>query len=105
MAVAVDGRNMPRPNGSVVKFPADGKPHVLSDLALGRSYEIDAPFADSWWLWNPGDERTPVCKTLASDEWHRFWCLEALMCEPKPLAAGETRVHKVRISIRKPAGE
>ena len=99
LAVAVDGRALPRPNGDTAKFPADGKAHVLSDLAQGRAYVVDAPYADSWWIWNPGDERTPDCKTLAPDEWHRFWCLEALMRESKPLAPGKTRVHTVRISV------
>jgi glucose-6-phosphate 1-epimerase len=102
LAVAVDGKALPRPNGDTTKFPADGKEHALCDVARGRAYTVDAPYADSWWIWNPGDERTPICKTLAPDEWHRFWCLEALMREPKLLAPGETRVYKVGVSISTP---
>ena len=99
LAAAVDGSALRRPNGDTMKFPADGRAHVLCDLARELAYAVDAPYADSWWIWNPGDERTPDCKTLAPDEWHRFWCFEALMREPKPLAPGKTRVHTVRISV------
>jgi D-hexose-6-phosphate mutarotase len=99
LVAAVDGSALRRPNGDTMKFPADGRAHVLCDLARELAYAVDAPYADSWWIWNPGDERTPDCKTLAPDEWHRFWCFEALMREPKPLAPGKTRVHTVRISV------
>ena len=99
LAVAVDGRALPRPNGDTAKFPADGRAHVLCDLARGRTYAVDAPCADSWWIWNPGEEATPDMKTLAQDDWRQFWCLEALMREQKTLAPGETRVHTVRITV------
>ncbi|MBR6588802.1 MAG: hypothetical protein IKK82_15480 [Kiritimatiellae bacterium] len=99
LSVAVDGRALPRPNGDTAKFPADGKAHLLCDLERGRGYAVDAPYADSWWIWNPGEESTPCMKTLVSDDWRKFWCLEALMCEPRPLAPGETRVYTVEISI------
>lgn len=102
LSVAVDGRALPRPNGETAKFPADGKPHVLCDLTRGRVYAVDSPYADSWWIWNPGEEATPDMKTLKPDDWRQFWCLEALMRNPMPLAPGETRVYRVSLSIQTP---
>ena len=99
LSVAVDGRRLRHPNGDTTKFPADGKSHVLSDLVRDRACAIDAPYADSWWIWNPGDACIPLCKTLARNDWHHFWCLEALVREPKTLAPGEIRSYVARIKI------
>ena len=100
-SVSLDGRRLPRPVGETTKFPADGEAHALSDMLNGRTYSINAPYADTWWVWNPGTETTPEMKTLAPDEWRRFWCLEALRRHPKPLAPGETRVSSVRLAVRR----
>ena len=102
LSAAVDGRALPCPDGGTAKFLADGKAHVLCDLTRGLAYSIHAPFADWWWTWNPGEEATPDMKTLESDDWRKFWCLEALMREPKSLAPGETRVYKVEVSVSPP---
>ena len=96
----VDGEALPRPDGETAKFTADGKPHCLEDPIRRRGYEISATFADSWWVWNPGAERTPEMRTLAPEDWKCFWCLEALMRNPKTLFPGASRTSCVRISVK-----
>ena len=95
--VAVDGKALPRPNGETLKFKADGRPHGLHDPVRGRTCEVAFDGGEVWWAWNPGVERTPDCRTLAPDEWRRFYCLEPLRRTPRPLAPGETRTHLVTL--------
>ena len=99
-SVFLDGAALSRPDGETAKFSADGKAHRLDDPIRRRGYEMSAAFADSWWVWNPGMEKTPEMKTLATEDWKRFWCLEALIFRPKLLRPGESRTSCVRISVK-----
>ena len=98
--VALDGERLPIP--WVIKdFKSDGRPHRLLDCVGKVAYSVSASTVDTWYAWNPGVERTPLCETLMSDEWKRFWCLEPFMRVAHPLAPGETREHIVRINVEK----
>ena len=39
------------------------------------AYSVMSAGSDTWCVWNPGVERTPLCETLGPDEWRRFYCL------------------------------
>ena len=96
--VALDGERLPRP--WVIKdFAADGKAHELQDCAGRVAYSVMSSGNDTWCVWNPGVERTPLCETLGPDEWRRFYCLEPFMRQPITLAPGESREHVVRIAV------
>ena len=96
----LDGERLPTP-WVLKEFAADGKPHRIEDVSGRRIYSVSADGNDTWCVWNPGVERTPLCETLAPDEWRRFWCLEPLMRNTRPLAPGESREHAARISVEK----
>ena len=91
---------MPRP-WVMEEFAADGNAHSVEDAAGRRRYSVSADGNDTWYVWNPGVERTPICETLGPEEWLRFYCLEPLMRNPRPLAPGKSRTHSVRISVCK----
>ena len=98
--VALDGERLPMP--WVIKdFKSDGRPHRLLDCVGKVAYSVSASTVDTWYAWNPGVERTPLCETLMPDEWKRFWCLEPFMRVAHSLASGETREHIVRINVEK----
>ncbi len=98
--VAVDGKALPRP-WVMQEFAADGKPHKLVDLKRKRSITVEASGNDTWYVWNPGTERTPLCETLAPDEWRRFYCLEPVMKTALPLAPGKSRTHHFKVTVGK----
>ena len=98
--VALDGERLPMP-WVIKEFRSDGKPHELLDGVSKVAYSVSASGNDTWYVWNPGVERTPLCETLEPGEWKRFWCLEPFMRAAIPLAPGETREHVVRISVEK----
>ena len=98
-AVALDGRRLPKP-WVIEEFAADGRAHRLEDVAGKRAYTVSASGCDTWYAWNPGVERTPLCETLGPDEWRRFYCLEPFMRKAQPLAPGESRVNDIRIAVR-----
>ena len=81
------------------EFAADGKPHLLEDRVRKRTFTVSTSIGDTWCVWNPGVERTPLCETLASDEWERFFCLEPFMKEAEALAPGKSRTHTVVIKV------
>jgi len=80
---------------------ADGKPHRLVDLKRKRSISVKASGNDTWYVWNPGTGRTPLCETLSPDEWQRFYCLEPVMKKTLPLAPGKSRMHKFKVTVGK----
>ena len=96
--VMLDGERLPRP-WEIREFSADGKAHELRDCAGKVAYSVMSPGNDTWYVWNPGVERTPLCETLGPDEWRRFYCIGPFMRKPITLAPGETREHVVRIAV------
>ena len=98
--VAVDGKELPRP-WVMQEFAADGKPHRLVDLKRKRTITVEASGNDTWYVWNPGTERTPLCVSLRPHEWHRFYCLEPVMKKSLPLASGKSRTHKFKVTVGK----
>lgn len=98
--VALDGERLPRP-WVIREFAADGKAHELRDSAGKVAYSVMSPSNDTWYVWNPGVERTPLCETLGPDEWRRCYCLEPFMRKPITLAPGESREYVVKISVKK----
>ena len=98
--VAVDGKELLRP-WVMQEFAADGKPHRLVDLKRKRSITVEASDNDTWYVWNPGTERTPLCVSLRPHEWHRFYCLEPVMKKSLPLAPGKSRTHRFKVTVGK----
>ena len=96
--VAVDGEHLPKP-WVIKEFAADGKPHELQDRGGKIVYSVMSSGNDTWYVWNPGVERTPLCETLGPDEWKRFYCLEPFIQRPIVLAPGESREHVVRMAV------
>ena len=96
---SLDGKPLPAPF-VMESFAADGKPHVLADEEIGVSYCVEASDNDSWFVWNPGVERTPLCETLRDGEWKRFFCLEPFSDKSEPLAPDGWRTHAVRVRVR-----
>ena len=96
--VMLDGERLPKP-WVIKEFAADGKSHELQDFAGKVAYSVMSSGNDTWCVWNPGVERTPLCETLGPDEWRRFYCLEPFMRQPITLAPGESREHVVRIKV------
>ena len=94
--VFCDGRKLGKP-WIIEEFPADGKSHNLEDIVGNRVYSVQSSGNDTWFLWNPGVERTALCETLAPDEWRKFWCLEPFMRKPKPLKPGKSRTAAIRL--------
>jgi len=97
--VMLDGERLPKP-WVIKEFAADGKSHELQDFAGKVAYSVMSSGNDTWYVWNPGVERTPLCETLGPDEWRRFFCLEPFMRQPITLAPGESREHVVKISVK-----
>ncbi len=91
----LDGKPVPPPDGSTLKFAADGKEHVLGDPARGREYAITCADADKWYLWNAGAKATYV----APGEWRHFFCLEPLLSVLTPLAPGESRTYRATFRV------
>ena len=89
---------MPKP-WVMKEFAADGKPHLLEDRVRQRTFTVSSSSNDTWYAWNPGVERTPLCETLTPDEWKLFFCLEPLMKEAGVLAPGKSRTHTVVIKV------
>ena len=98
--VAVDGKELPRP-WVMQEFAADGKPHRLVDLKRKCTITVEASGNDTWYVWNPGTERTPLCVSLRPHEWHRFYCLEPVMKKSLPLAPGKSRTHRFKVIAAK----
>ena len=98
--VAVDGKELPRP-WVMQEFAADGKPHRLVDLKRKRTIAVEASGNDTWYVWNPGTERTPLCVSLRPHEWHRFYCLEPVMKKSLPLAPGKSRTYRFKVTVAK----
>ena len=96
--VAVDGERLPKP-WVIKEFVADGKAHELQDRGGKIAYSVKSSSNDTWYVWNPGVERTPLCETLGPDEWKRFYCLEPFIQRPLVLAPGESREHVVRMAV------
>ena len=90
----LDGAPVPPPDGSTLKFAADGRPHVLGDPARGIGVEVSMEDADIWRLWNPGEPN----RYVAAGEWRRVLCLEPTREAPSPLAPGASRTRIVRFS-------
>jgi glucose-6-phosphate 1-epimerase len=97
-SVSLDGAPLPRP-WVMREFAADGKRHRLDDCVRRRSFSVSASDNDKWRVWNPGVEQTPICESLAHDEWRRFFCLEPLMEKPQTLSPGKSRTHAVRVVV------
>ena len=103
-AVALDGERLPTP--LVLKdIASDGNSHRLEDVVRGIAYTVRAPGKDGWYAWNPGVERTPLCETLAPEEWRKFFCLEPFIRNPRPLAPGKSRTHTLQIYVAKQSKE
>lgn len=96
--VSLDGELLPKP-WVMKEFAADRRPHRLEDRVRRRVFSVASSDNDSWYVWNPGVERTPRCKTLTPDEWKRFFCLEPFMEKAMPLAPGKSRTHTVKITV------
>ena len=94
----LDGKTVPYPDYSTMKFAADGQPHVLGDPARDLEIIVTCDSADAWSLWNPGEGRQP----FAPGEWRRFFCLEPRLSSPVPLAPGTSRTHKASFRVRRP---
>ena len=97
--VALEGNRLPKP-WVIKEFAADGKSHRIRDCRENIDYIVASTDSDTWCVWNPGVERTPLCETLSAQEWRRFYCLEPFMRAPRSLAPGESREHVVKISVR-----
>jgi len=88
--VAVDG--VKKPDGYVrEESAADGGPRVLKDLATGRTLTVSGSGNGNWLVWNPHEEKTPLCRTLGPDEWKGFYCVEPCTLTPQTLRPGEKR--------------
>ena len=98
--VSLDGEPLSKP-WVMKQFASDGKPHRLDDCVWRRTFVVSSTDNDAWCVWNPGVERTPLCETLAPDEWKRFFCLEPLMKETMTLAPGKSRTHAIVIKVEK----
>ena len=96
-SATLDGKPAPSPDGSTLKFPADGSAHVLGDPARGVEIEIAMDGADTWRLWNPGEPN----RYVAPGEWRRFFCLEPIRETPSTLAPGASRTRVVRFRARR----
>ena len=96
--VALDDEHLPKP-WVLKEFAADGREHRIEDAKGWVAYTVSSSGNDTWYVWNPGVERTPLCETLSAQEWRRFCCLEPFMRVPRPLAPGESRTHVVRLSV------
>ena len=99
-AATLDGAPVPPQDGSTLKFPADGRAHVLGDPLRGIEIAVRCDDADFWYLWNPGPDKPYV----APGEWRRFFCLEPLRRAFAPLAPGESRTRHTTLRVRR-AGE
>ena len=66
-----------------------------------RAISVEASGNDTWYVWNPGTERTPLCVSLRPHEWHRFYCIEPVMKKSLPLAPGKSRTHKFKVTVGK----
>ena len=97
--VSCDGRKLGKP-WIIEEFPADGKSHILEDIVGNRVHSVQSSGNDTWFLWNPGVERTALCETLAPDEWRKFWCLEPFMRKPLPLEPGKSRTYTICLHAR-----
>jgi len=67
----------------------------------GVTITVEASGNDTWYVWNPGTERTPLCVSLRPHEWHRFYCLEPVMKKSLPLAPGKSRTHRFKVTVTK----
>lgn len=98
--VALDGEKQPTPSVLVQSSARDkGRHRTLADLANGRTITVECSDNEDWLVWNPGVDRTPLCKTLGPDEWKSFYCLEPCTLTPRPLSPGESRVHEMTIIV------
>lgn len=95
-SATLDGAPVPFPDGSTLKFAADGMPHVLGDPERDVGIEVSMADADIWRLWNPGEPN----RYVAAGEWRRFLCLEPTRETPSPLAPGASRTRIVRFSAK-----
>ena len=66
-----------------------------------RAITVEASGNDTWYVWNPGTERTPLCVSLRQHEWQRFYCLEPVMKKSLPLAPGKSRTHRFKVTVGK----
>ena len=98
--VAVDGERQPRPSVLVHTTAAEkGRRRTLTDLVSGRVITVESSDNEDWMVWNPGVDRTPLCKTLGPDEWKRFYCIEPCTLAPRPLAPGQSRTHEMICTV------
>lgn len=97
--VELDGAQLPCP-WTQRTFGADGKPHMLGDGARRRRVEVSSSHATRWMAWNPGVERTSLCKGLQADDWRRFYCLEPIADQSDPLNPGKSRRYDFTIRVR-----
>ena len=95
-SATIDEKPVPPPDGSTLKFPGDGRPHVLADPARGVEIEVSMDGADTWRLWNPGEPN----RYVAPGEWRRFFCLEPTHEAPQPLSPGASRTWNARFTVR-----
>jgi len=93
--VAVDGVRQAKPPVRIESKDDGRHCRTLTDLADGRTISVTCNDNEDWLVWNPGVERTPLCRTLDPDEWQRFFCLEPCTLTPRTLAPGERRTHTV----------
>ena len=96
-SATLDGAPVPPQDGSTLKFPADGRAHVLGDPVRGIEIAVLCEDADFWRLWNPGEPN----RYVAPGEWRRFFCLEPTRATPSTLASGATQTHVVRFRVRR----
>lgn len=96
--VELDGTRLPRP-WTQRTFGANGKPHVLGDGVRRRRVEVSSPQATRWMVWNPGEERAPLCNGLQADDWRRFYCLEPIADQSNPLNPGKSRRYDFTIRV------
>ena len=99
--VAVDGVRQPAPP-VLETVAADGsRTRTLTDLVRNRTITVTASDNEEWLVWNPGVERTPLCRTLGPDEWKGFFCVEPYTATPRVLAPGESRQMNLTVEFWK----
>lgn len=73
---------------------------VLSGEGALGPLRISAKGHSGWDFWNPGEDQTPILKTVAPDDWRRFVCVEPDTRENYVLAPGETRTMEMALEVQ-----
>ena len=95
--IGFGGEALPKP-WVIREWKATSPKCALVDLVKGRRLEVSCSDAARFLIWNPGVERTPLCEGLESDDWKRFYCLEAVSPR-RSLAPGGSRTVRFTLSL------